>query len=55
MNEPIDKGCPETEQFPVVRDADDFYSFIEKRLLEAGLELFETSSRNLVSGDQARS
>jgi hypothetical protein len=45
VNEPNDDKCPENEHYPVVRNEKDFYSFIESRLREDGLELFETSPR----------
>ena len=43
MNKPVERGCPETEQYPVVRNEQDFFSRIETRLREEGLELFETA------------
>ncbi len=55
MNEPIDRGCPESEQYPVVRSEQDFYSRIEKRLREEGLELFETSRVDVGSTDRGPS
>lgn len=54
MNEPNDDKCPENEHYPVVRNEKDFYSFIESRLREDGLELFETSPRETLAPEAPR-
>ena len=47
MSEPSDPLSPEDQRFPVVRNEQDFYSYIESRLREDGLELVETSPRKI--------
>jgi len=54
VNEPNDDKCPENEHYPVVRNEKDFYSFIESRLREDGLELFETSPRETLAPEAPR-